>query len=325
MKRVLYLTTSTIDESSARSIQIDNFTRALSSICELSIYSINRSASLSHLLDFLSTFFTKEIDAVIIREVKILPFLVFRGVKIILELHQMPRTIATKILFISRYFARVELVSISEALKVDLADLGFENIHVAHDGIDSQDNRPSDFDGMPSKLNIMHTGSLYKIRTDWLIEAIKSILTSNKNYSITLIGLTDTEIEYLRKLNFRGLYLSPRLKYKDTLLLQSSADVLWYINDPVSSISKYTSPLKLFEYFNTCRPVVCNRYGSVEEIIDSKYPYVYEYESIDSLISAINAIFNEYKNACKLSENYRRKLTEKFSWQNRAALFLDLI
>lgn len=325
MKRVLYLTTTTIDNSSARSIQISNFTDVLSRICSLSVYSVNNNMRPAHFLKFLRSYFIEKPDAIVIREVKVLPFLIFRRVTIILELHQKPSIFATKFLLIAQCFSRIQLVSISDALRMELSGLGCKNIYVAHDGIDTDKNRLNIRNFNSGVINIVHTGSLYKINTEWLIGAVKSILSSNENYSITLVGLTEIELDIFRDLKLKGLHLLPRVEYLESLRLQNSADILWYINDPSSEISNYTSPLKLFEYFNTGRPVVCNRHGSIKEIIDFKYPYAYEYRSTESLLSVINNIAHNYTKASKVSAMYRNQLSENFSWKKRAEFFLSLI
>ncbi len=56
---------------------------------------------------------------------------------------------------------------------MELTGLGFKNISIAHDGIDTSKNRRNIRNFNSSEINIVHTGSLYKINTEWLIGAVK--------------------------------------------------------------------------------------------------------------------------------------------------------
>ena len=112
---------------------------------------------------------------------------------------------------------------------------------------------------------ILHTGSIYK----GSLEVFLELAIKNPNFLFIHYGGTNEEISNLKRTYgiYENLFLYPNVPHLKILMLQRVADYLFYYNSPTSSISKYTSPLKLFEYLDAGKPIIGNNYGSVSEIL----------------------------------------------------------
>jgi glycosyltransferase involved in cell wall biosynthesis len=111
--------------------------------------------------------------------------------------------------------------------------------------------------------------------------------------------------------------------------LLAQADVL-VLPNPASAIStRYTSPLKLFEYMAAARPIVSSDLPSIREVLrDGVNALLVPPDSAIDLASAIDRVLNDPALAARLAQAAFDEVPD-YSWQRRAErlemLFADAI
>lgn len=104
-----------------------------------------------------------------------------------------------------------------------------------------------------------------------------------------------------------------------------SADVLVLPNTAKEDISKfYTSPMKLFEYMASERPIVASNIPSIVEILSVNNAVLVEPDNPQDLAGGINFILNN----CELAEKIARQAysdVQKYTWVERAARIKKLL
>lgn len=106
------------------------------------------------------------------------------------------------------------------------------------------------------------------------------------------------------------------------------ADVLVLPNPPTRISSAYTSPLKLFEYMASGRPIVASNLPALGEILrDGENALLVEAGNVSAFASAIRRLVNDPTLACGLASAALADVAD-YTWDRRAerleALFLPL-
>jgi glycosyltransferase involved in cell wall biosynthesis len=98
---------------------------------------------------------------------------------------------------------------------------------------------------------------------------------------------------------------------------QKAADVLVIPNTAKEKISKYyTSPMKLFEYLASEKPIAASNIPSIKEIYESEPVHFFNPDDAVSLANIINSILTIEYNKNEYSSP--RKFIKYHSWVNRA-------
>lgn len=238
---------------------------------------------------------------------------------------------------------KIKTVVISNGLKNKFLDSGLlkDQLLVAPDGVEvgefgDEDKRSarnnmigwkniseSDFD----KKWAMYTGHLYDWKGADILAKTAKFLLDQFDYLIMFIGGTASDIK-----RFEETYGSQSnvriLGWKDYNIINrcmSAADVLVLPNSGKSELSRsYTSPLKLFEYMASGRPIVASDLPSIREILNESNAVFFEPDNPESLASAIKKVLNDKELAKRISEQALKDV-QKYSWHERAAKILNFI
>lgn len=235
---------------------------------------------------------------------------------------------------IAKYVAlRVKtLVTISEGLREFYIKSGIpkEKIFVAADGVNLDDFKEVvTKEAVRKKLQIpldkkiiMYIGGLGQWKgVDTLLGAAKRF---KEDQQLVIIGGSEAEVEKLSKENPNVMFLG-FLPYRDIHTNQQAADVLVLPNTAKDIISvSYTSPLKLFTYMASDRPMVVSDLPSIREIVDEETSYFFEPDNPKSLSASVTAVF-ENQNEAKQKANKARELVEEYTWIKRAKHIRDEI
>jgi glycosyltransferase involved in cell wall biosynthesis len=192
--------------------------------------------------------------------------------------------------------ARAEkLVVISNGLRNFYIERGVpsEKILVAHDAIDPDDfAHPETREVARARLGlsqsgkiVMYIGSLGGWKgVDTLLEA-STLLQSS--VGVVIVGGTAQEISKLRALYPRVQFLGS-LPYRDLANNQIAADVLVLPNTGRDvRAAQFTSPLKLFAYMMSGRPIVASDLPSTREVLPENGAYWFVADNARSCASAI--------------------------------------
>ena len=239
--------------------------------------------------------------------------------------------------FIKRVLLKCkEIVSISQGLKNFYVEKGINpgKILVAPDGVDLKEfDIPISKEEARKKLGLplnkkitLYTGSFYLY--DWkgidvLLSAAK--LFSNE-YLFLLVGGNIEEIKKVKdKYKSENILLIGRRPHRDMPYYLKAADVLVLPNKKSDEISeKYTSPLKLFEYMASGRPIIASDLPSIREILNTDNAILVQSDDPQSLAEGINVALKNFKLADKIS-NKAFQDAGKYSWIERAKNILNFL
>ena len=175
---------------------------------------------------------------------------------------------------------------------------------------------------------IGYFGSLEKSKgSDFIIKLSK---LDKENHYYIYGGDPKTVLNLKKKLSFKNLNISEYIPYNrlshyigkmDIVLMPSNRNKLMSIGG-VGNISKYTSPLKLFDYLASGKLIISSRLKVFEEIIENKKNCIMITKlntklwltTIKKLKNRVNEINIIKKNALLLSK--------KFTYKNRAEKIL---
>jgi len=224
-----------------------------------------------------------------------------------------------------------KLIVISEALKKiylnNYKKLLDKNIQVVHDAVDFEKFAISvNSTHAKQKLGInlerpvvMYIGSL------WLVKGVDLLLKVAKilpNLDFYLVGKEyDDFIKFKEDYkNLPNIFIHGAVPHGEVPLWQMAADLL-VVPHPQNNLSQ--SPLKLFEYLASGRPIVAARLDNLTEVLPTGSLLFVPGEATD-LANKIRQFFKErdiYEEQAKNNQNIARQ----YSWENRARLIKDFI
>ena len=199
----------------------------------------------------------------------------------------------------------------------DAVDLKKFDISISKEEARKKLNLPFD------KKIILYTGHLYKWKgVDALIEAGKLL---EKGTLIYLVGGTKKDITNykLQITNYHNVHLVGHRPHNEIPLWLKAADILVLPNSGQDDISKfYTSPMKLFEYMASGRPIVASDLPSIREILNGDNAFLIDSDNSQKLASAIDKVL---KNA-SLSNSMAVKAildVKKYTWEERTRKIIN--
>ena len=180
------------------------------------------------------------------------------------------------------------------------------------------------------KFNIGYFGSLYKSRGLDLIIKLASIDPKNDYYVYG--NKKKTKLSFSKKIE-KNLHLNDYVPYKkiskillnmDLLLMPYTSSIT--VAGDVGDITKYTSPLKLFDYLCVGRPIICSNFNVLKEIIanNKNAIFVKNYKNPFAWRKEITKLINNPEKMKIISKNNYR-LSKKYSHSARASKILDLV
>lgn len=228
----------------------------------------------------------------------------------------------------------------SQGLGDTYARLGLpmDKLVVAHNGVDLES-----FENLPTKLEsrellsltaqkkiVCYIGNIYSGRgIELLIDAAKRL----KDILFLIVGGLDVDIEHYRiiaeKKKAENFKLVGFVPHNRVPLYLSSADVLVLpytskvtIQDGTHA-ANFTSPIKLFEYMASSRPIVATELPTVKEILeDSINAFLVKPDSVESLVDGIKRVLEDTTLAERISLQASLDV-KKYTWEERVKKILN--
>jgi len=178
-----------------------------------------------------------------------------------------------------------------------------------------------------NKKIIMYCGSLKPGKG---IPIILKTAKRLKEYQFVLVGGSKGVIKHwikrLIRENIRNVYFTGFIAPKFVPFYLKSADILIMPYDLTEKESimdiNTTSPLKLFEYMASKRPIITTRIPTIEKIITNEVDAILtKPNNLGGIIYAIERLINDKKLAKKLTINAYEKAT-KFTYKKRCEMIL---
>ncbi len=272
------------------------------------------------------------------------------GIDTIFEVHDMPQGNMGPLLF--RLFIRgpraYRLVVISQALLDDLikefsVPQSVPFTIVAPDGVDLERyvdlpdpkqarkilKREAKANLEPEQFTVGYSGHLYPGRgKEFILELAKRL----RQVNFLIVGGEPKEVSELRTMvksrGLSNLILTGFVPNAELPIYQAACDVLLMPYQPrvaASSggdISRYLSPMKLFEYLACGRAILSSDLPVFQEVLSPEVAVLLPPEDVDAWIKALDRLRKAPEQRVHLSEQARCK-AQGYSWTKRAAKILE--
>ena len=139
--------------------------------------------------------------------------------------------------------------------------------------------------------------------------------------------------EMLIKKNIKNIFFRDFVNRREIPSHLSKMDVLIMpyqkkitVKGNVGDITKYTSPLKLFDYLAAGKLIICSNFLVLKEVISDKKNCVFikKYKNVNAWITSINYYKKNFKKKNIIS--YRAYiLSKKYTYFKRASLIINLL
>lgn len=203
-------------------------------------------------------------------------------------------------------------------------------ILVSHSGIDKDmfniyENKENLRTQLSLPINKKLVGYIGKYSTmgklkgvDEMIESFS--LVSSKDCALVVVGVDNKDIKKMPNYCIAIPPVSPR----DIPKYTKAMDVLVMNYPNIPHFALHMSPLKLFEYMASGRPIVASDLPSIREILGESDAYFFTPDDAESLASAIDQVLSNYDEAQTKADRSLEKV-RKYSWTKRAEDILSFI
>lgn len=235
------------------------------------------------------------------------------------------------------------LITINEKIKKEHIKRGIpeEKILVLEDGVDLEqfdllDDRyywRKELKLPVEKKIVMYCGHLYEDKGIEHILLAAQRFQTKKDIGFVLVGGRNKEIKkwkrYIIKNRINNVHFTGFVNNLDVPKYLKAADVLVmpYKTDMKIKVMDIhtTSPLKLFEYMASKRPIISTNIPTIAKVLENNQSALLaEPNNIAQLSEYIHKLINDDGSAKRLAGN-AYKLCRKFEWKERARLILEHI
>lgn len=356
--KLIYLSTITIPGQLANRVQTIKMSEAFSRVCDFKLYVGKKLSpdkeifnnygvrnsfeiielgipklkprSFFSLLRYLKIIKKEKPDFVYIREHRLAFLLSFFYSDLILETHSSKgyfiRSLLKKVkknIVITKYLSKVFQ---SQGISKDKILVSPDSVDIERFSVKCSKIKARKKLNLPqNKTIVVYTGNLYKWKgVQTLIDSLKYF---DEECLLILVGGTEKDVKELIMKNKKiknVLIIGHRLHAKIPYWLKS-ADILVLPNSGQQEISKnWTSPLKLFEYMASKRPIVASDLPSTREILNEENAVLVEPDNPKKIAQGIQMILKDNNLAEKISSKAFQDV-KQYTWQNRAQNILEFI
>lgn len=251
----------------------------------------------------------------------------FCGISITWESHEARYSYAARRLLVRT----LPIVVISEGIRDFYVGHGVakEKIHIAHDAVDARFFEPSvstesarrHLGITAEKPVVMYIGGLESWKgAHTLFEAARM----QEEFCVYVVGGKADEIVRMREKYPHVQFLGPR-PYRELPVVQQAADVLVIPNTGTVALSAhYTSPLKLFSYMTSKKPIIASRIPSITNVLTDEEAFFFTADDANDLRDTIiRALHATHEGEEKVARAHKK--SSAYTWEGRAQDILNCI
>lgn len=274
----------------------------------------------------------KKADIIYGRDRFSLFFLSFFRKNIVFEIHKIHKFLFKRVLKKAR-----KLIVITDGLKKALIDKGISanKIVLAPDGIDLDDFRLKESKvecrkilNLPiNKKLVLYAGHLYKWKgVETLALASKFLLD---DVLIVIVGgikwyLSDFK-KFVKENKLKNILILGHKDYAQIPYFLKSADCLVLTGTQDSETSKsHTSPMKMFEYMVSNKPMVASDLPSFREVLNESNSLLVKTDNPEAMAQGIKKLLDDVDLSKRISDKAYTDV-QKHTWDNRAIKILESI
>jgi glycosyltransferase involved in cell wall biosynthesis len=284
--------------------------------------------------------YREKADFYFVREPMIAWWLGRRGLPTVLEMHDIPRGIErTLIRWVSQQCSVKLIVAVTEYLRVDLVKqfgISPEKTLTLHDSVElerfnfpiTKELARENLGLTPNTNLVVYTG---KLSTEKGIDTLLNAASILKDVQIIIVG-SGTEYDNKKWLKFvdeiganNVNFMGFAPPYEIPLYLKSADILVLPQSSKTTHSTYYTSPLKLFEYMASERPITASRLPVLQEIlVDEQNALLYTADDPVALAEAVKRLIADVQLCKKLSEQASKDV-QHYTWIHRAARILQFM
>lgn len=257
-----------------------------------------------------------------------------------LEKHTFPKIVSYFNKFV---FKSVKgLVVLTSFIKKGMIDLGVgaDKVLVSHDGVRledfsitiSKDDARRDLSLSSKDYIFGYIGTLKTMGMEKGVgDAISALKYLPNNYRLYVVGGTKVDVSFYESFSI-SVGVRARVTFAGTVLHKSIPIHISACDIVVAPFPKnehyeyYMSPLKIFEYMASKRPMVVTNLASLREVLRDKETALFiEPNNPKQLASAVEELVNNPDLAEKISQNAYLDMEQNYTWNKRAENIIEFI
>lgn len=280
----------------------------------------------------------RKADFIYSRDELPLYFLSFFKKSLIFEAHRFSKK---RTWFYNRFKKNnLRIITVSQNLKNEFIKFGFKpgNILVAHDGVDLKDfdikitkeEARKKFNLPQNKILLGYVGQLRTMGMEKGIDlAFEALGLLPKNIAFVLVGGDERDLKFYKdsskskNLN-QTIFFIGRVKHNLIPAYLKSFDILLMPFPNIRHYAFYMSPLKLFEYMASKRPIVATDLPTIREVLNETNAVLVKADDIKSFAEGLKKLLEDKNLAIKISEQAFDDV-KNYTWQKRAERILEFI
>lgn len=183
------------------------------------------------------------------------------------------------------------------------------------------------------KILLGYTGNFTAMGMDKGIEnilrALRILKEKRSDFLFVAMGGLPADMErYTRLVSEAGLHdcvrLMPRVSVTELPLYQKAFDILLMCPPRNEYFAYHVSPLKMFEYMASKRPIVASEWPAMREVLNERNALLVNSDNAETLASAIQTLTDNKVLGEALAEQAFRDVQE-YTWEKRARRVVDAL
>ena len=227
------------------------------------------------------------------------------------------------------------IIVITQKLKESLIKKGIteDKILVAPDGVDldkfdidiSKKEARKKLNLLLGKKVVLYAGHLYKWKGAQVLADASWFL--EKDTIVVFIGGTKEDEEKFKNKNknLNNILILGHKSYSEIPYYLKASDALILPNSGKEKISKsWTSPMKMFEYMASQRPIIASDLSSIREILNKDNAVLVESDSPEALANGVKQVLKNPDFSAKISIQAHQDV-QKYAWTRRVDKILNFM